>query len=433
MEKKKFSGWTQLVLVAFITGLTAQYGSTAVSLSNTIMKTSGQIAMTATAFGLGATIYSLMQGPPQLVIGAWIRKQGTRKVFLIGVPFMVFTTLVLSNVLKTDLSYILVYGIMWGLSYMLMSQLAMQSLINNWFIQRRGFAMNIVTAITCIFSFIAPYAVNWVLKISGNNFRIGWYSIGVLAAISYPLVFFLKNKPEDMGQHPDGVEPGSVLVEKSSTAVSTVYKVGDQAKAISVKEALKKPVYWAFILLAGLGFAVSMVAYSFASVHFVNNGISMDTISGAMAVRSFARLAFVLIVAKLSDKIEPGFLFALFAALCGLFTMLAANTQSAIVIYFYYSLAMIFSTCLTALIPIMLANVFGRESFPALQGIVLTVGGLVSSTTGTIAGVIADANGGSYSPAFIIYAVVCFVMTAIALFGVGIPCMKKYRASVGNL
>ena len=73
MESKKFSGWKQLLMISIITGLTAQYGGAAVSLSNTVMQNGAQVAMTATAFGLGSTVYSLMQGPPQILIGAWIK------------------------------------------------------------------------------------------------------------------------------------------------------------------------------------------------------------------------------------------------------------------------------------------------------------------------------------------------------------------------
>lgn len=426
---KKFSGWKQLVFVAIITGMTAQYGSAAVSLSNTIMRSGAQVAMTATAFGLGSTLYSLMQGPPQLVIGAWIKKQGTRRVFLLGIPFMVLVTLGLSNLLNTDISYILVYGIMWGLAYMLMSQIAMQSLINNWFIQRRGFAMNVMLAITCIFSFISPYVVNAVIGAAGNNFKAGWYSIGVMSLICYPLVFWLKDKPEDVGEYPDGVKPGTVIQSKDSTAVSTVYKVSDDMNTVTVKEALKNPKFISVLALSGLGFAVSMVAFSVASVHFVNEGFDLSTVSGAMAWRNFARLAFLLIIAKISDRIEPGFLFGIAAAACGIFTLLSANAgnMGIALVYVYFSVAMIFGACLNTIIPTMIANIFGRNIFPALQGIVLTVGGLVSATTGTIGGLIADADGGSYSQVFIIYAVVCFVMAAIAVLGVGIPCSKKYR------
>ena len=89
---------------------------------------------------------------------------------------------------------------------------------------------------------------------------------------------------------------------------------------------------------------------------------------------------------------------------------------------------MIYTACLIPVLATMLANIFGRESFPTLQGIVLTVGGLMSATTGTIGGMIADANNGSYSAAFVAYGITCLVACAIAVFGVGLPCARKYKA-----
>ena len=53
---------------------------------------------------------------------------------MMGIPFLILVTLGLSNLLNSDISYILVFGVFWGLSYMLTSQIAAQTLINNWFI-----------------------------------------------------------------------------------------------------------------------------------------------------------------------------------------------------------------------------------------------------------------------------------------------------------
>ena len=76
--------------------------------------------------------------------------------------------------------------------------------------------MNLMTAITCVFSFISPFIIQWVLnsEFSGGNFKFGWYSIGVFGILALPFVFFLKDRPEDVGQYPDGVEPGKVLETK---------------------------------------------------------------------------------------------------------------------------------------------------------------------------------------------------------------------------
>jgi MFS family permease len=430
----KFSGWSQLAFVSVIVGMTAQYGSTALSLSNAIMRSGVQVTMTATAFGIGATLYSLMQGPPQIIIGAWIKKQGTRKVFLLGIPFLVIVTLGISNFLNTDISYIIIFGVLWGLSYMFVSQIAAQTLVNNWFIQRRGQAISIMNIIGCVFSFISPFIVQRIIqsKFAGGSFKFGWYSIGVFGILSFVFVFFLKDKPEDIGQHPDGVEPSFVIETKKAARVSTVFKVGTGVQATTVKEALKKPMFWIMLICAGFGFAISMVGFAVASVHFLDNGYDMSILSSAMAWRSLARLVFVLIAVKILDRIEPAIIFGFGFLASGVLTIIAANPSGSVIIYAYFSMSMIWSACLATALPTMLANVFGRESFPALQGICLTVGGLISSTTGTIAGLIADTNGGSYSIAFIVYAIVAFVGCVFSVFGIGIPCVKKYRQSLAS-
>ena len=431
MESKKFSGWKQLLMISIITGLTAQYGGAAVSLSNTVMQNGAQVAMTATAFGLGSTVYSLMQGPPQILIGAWINKQGARKVFMMGIPFLILVTLGLSNLLNSDISYILVFGVFWGLSYMLTSQIAAQTLINNWFIQRRGEAMNLMTAITCVFSFISPYVVQGVINsgFAGGSFKFGWYSIGVFGILSLPFVFFLKDRPEDIGQHPDGVEPGQIIETKASSRVSTIFKVGIDVEATTMKQALRKPVFWAIMICASLGFAVSMVGFAFSSVHFMEKGYELSVVTSSMSWSSIVRLVFILLIAKVSDRIEPGFLFGISLAAYGAALLLSANPSGSIVIiYAYRFLSSIYSACLIPVLATMLANIFGRESFPSLQGVVLTAAGLVSATTGTIGGLLADANNGSYSTAFIVYGIVCFIASVVAVFGVGVPCAKKYKA-----
>lgn len=432
MEKKKFSGWKQLLMISIITSMTANYGSAAVSLTNAIMRNGAQVAMTATAFGVGATLYSLMQGPPQIIVGAWIKKQGTRKVFLLGIPFLLLVTLGLSNFLNTDISYILIFGVFWGLSYMLTSQIAAQTLVNNWFIQRRGQAMNLMMAITSVFSFVSPFIVQWIInsEFAGGNFKFGWYSIGIMGAFSLPLVFFLKDKPEDIGQYPDGVAPGHIIEMENASKISTVFKVGVDIEDTSVKQALKKPIFWAIMICSSLGFAVTMVGFAFGNVHFMNEGYQLSVITASMSWSSIVRLLTVLLFAKISDKIEPGYLLGIGLGACGIATLLAAfPTGSVFIIYAYRFLTAIYAATLIPTLATMVANIFGRESFPSLQGISLTAGGLISATTGTIGGLIADVNNGSFSVVFVVYGIVSLVACAVAVFGVGLPCARRYKKS----
>lgn len=66
-----------------------------------------------------------------------------------------------------------------------------------------------------------------------------------------------------------------------------------------------------------------------------------------------------------------------------------------------------------------------------LQGFTLLIGGLVSSTSGIITGALADLTG-DYTFGYIIYGVVALVGAAIAIFGVGIPCARRYKGEIAK-
>ena len=105
--------------------------------------------------------------------------------------------------------------------------------------------------------------------------------------------------------------------------VSTIYKVGADVKTTTVKQALKKPVFWAIMLCAGLGFAVSMVGFAFSSIHFMEKGYELSVITASMSWSSVVRLLFMLVIAKVSDRIEPGYLLGISLAAYGAATLLA--------------------------------------------------------------------------------------------------------------
>lgn len=426
MEKKKFFGWFQMILLAFIFGLTGEYGTGAISLSNAVMKSSGQVAMSATIFGLGTTIYSLMQGPPQVLLGAWIRKQGPKRIYMVGVPLMAVVTLVAPHFLHSNISYLIVYGFLWGICYMLVSQIAKQSLISNWFNQKRGMAMNLLQSIGVLFGFLCPFMINWVLKTFGD-FHYGWYSVGVTSILAFPLVFFLKDKPEDVGQYPDGIEPGTILQQKTKSAISTVYKAPADTKAIGYKDALKMPMFWIFAICASLGFAISALGFGIANTHFLKSGYTLRQITTVTSVRSLVQFSFLMLFAKISDKVEPGYIFGIIGTITSVSIWLVSSGHSMPALYFEMCISMVFAVCVNTMLPTAVCNYFGRESFPALQGVIMMIAGLISSTTSIICGLIADVNGGSYTKAFILYGFICLVCALIGFIGVGFNMNRKYK------
>ena len=433
--EKKFIGWKQVVIISFIVGVTSNFFVASAAISNAIMKTSGQVAMSATVFGLGASVFSFMQGIPQLFIARVVTKKGSRSVLIVGCILCIAVGLGFSNLISTGASYVIIYGFFFGGAYVLTSQVASQTLVNNWFHARRGRAQGIMRAITTVFVVVAPYITNLVItKLGGGDFRIGWYLAGGISVLGLILCFFLVDNPEDVGQYPDGIPIGETIdvneATKKVSNISTVYKRANKDKSITVKEAMKMPMFWFILICGALGFTVMMIS-SIANIHFLDKGISLTTVSLSSGARSMVVILFMMLMAAIADRIEPGFLaagtFVLFALSC----LFAAFPTGDISVYLYQFLAASINSTLFVLIPTMIGNYFGRESFPTIQGIVLMVGGLLSSTTGLISGYIGDVTG-DFAVAFLIYGAISIIVAIICVFAIGIPSRIKYKKELAN-
>jgi MFS family permease len=434
MAKSKFSGWAQLVLVALVGGFTSILFGGILLISNTVMFSGQQIVISATLFGLGFSVYSFMQGPPQLLLAQFIRKIGSRKILTIGSILMAVIGLGISNFINSGITFVIIYGGLYGFAFMATSQLASQTLVNNWFHQRRGQAQSLMRAIGALFQIAAPYLATFFTTRFGGGFKVGWRVGGITAAIAIILCFFLKNTPQECGQVPDGLAGGETGdVKKKAVKVSTVYKRPIDQPSISLKEAQKMPIFWAMVVVSTLGFTVMMINPTF-NAHFRNYGFSLETISTATAIRSVLGVVLLLGVASISDKIEPAFIyglcFVMFAGCC----FITANLVSAgtWVIYVAYFLFTAMFSCGITLMPMIYANYFGVQHFPAIQGFSLLLGGLLSSTTGVITGALADLTGG-FSFAYNLYGFVALAAAAIMVFAVGIPSARKYKREIAGV
>lgn len=429
VSKVKFSGWRMLILVSLIVALDASSDLGFLSISNTVMFSGQQIAITATTFGLAFSVYAFLQGPTQPIVAQIVKKIGSRNTLIIGSLLSIVLGLGVSNFITSGTSFVAIYGVVYGLSNVISQQLAAQTLINNWFHQRRGQALAIHRAIGAFFGIFAPYVATYVITQYGGSFRIGWYLAGANSVITLIMCFFLKNSPKDVGQTVDGSVFGDTInIKENPKGISTVYKRPIGLPKITLKEARKMPIFWAVVISSALGFVLVMAINASFNVYFTAVGFSLESISIASAVRSIVAVVLLIIMSTLLDKVEPAFVYGVaFIAYAASCYLSAAMPSSGVwVIYTAYALQAFLSACVVTITPAILANLFGTESFITLQGFTLLVGGLLSSTSGVIVGALADLTGG-FSFGLIVYGTIGLIAAVIITLGVGIPCTRKYK------
>jgi predicted MFS family arabinose efflux permease len=243
---------------------------------------------------------------------------------------------------------------------------------------------------------------------------------GVIAIIL--ALIFIKNRPEDIGELPDGeVAEGDAQSTASAPAKpSRVYKNNE---SVTLKQALRRPAFYLIVLALSAGFYAFSNNAGCAVAHFTTQGFDPAMIAAGVSVLGICMMAGVFLVGIISDFVEPlrliGFL-GIFAALA---LFIAAFFNQDWTIFVYYALVGLTFGGISNLVPTAIANFWGRDHFPKILGTAMMIGGFVTSWAGTIGGAIFEATG-AYTNAFILGAVIIIICALCGIF-IKIPKAEK--------
>ncbi len=182
-----------------------------------------------------------LEGP---FAGWLIDKFGNRNLLIPTVLLAVTGYFALSQFVDGFWSFALVYLLMVSLGNSIAFQHAMFAGINQWFRRRRSLAISILAAVSSLGGLFIVPSMNGVIE------RWGWETASLLAGVAYlvflfPLCFFFRDKPEDMGLLPDG----------DSAPPSAAARGGGRRRILrdyTVREAIRTQAYWLLMLGAGL-------------------------------------------------------------------------------------------------------------------------------------------------------------------------------------
>ena len=424
MKKTKFFGWQQVILLSILYGFGYNMSNSALAISNATMLAGGQVAMTASMYGLSYSLFSLMQGPSQPIVGKLVKKFGPKKILIGGNFLLVLVAFLIPNFISSGITFVIGYGLIFGINAVMINQLAPQTLINNWFHQRLGQAQVLMRAISTTLVVAVPYLTTYVINNFGKgNFKAGWYFAGFGALISMVFSFFLKETPDKYGQTPDGINIELDAKENRKIA-ATVYKrpIG---KDIAYKDAIKMPQFWLMVVVAAIGF-MCLMTKSYNDVYHASIGISMENISIAVGVATACNILFMFFISAILDKFEPAFVIGVVFVIFAFNGVLSWLQVGTFIVYTNSILTLLINSSTMTIMPAIYANYFGRANFPQIQGLSLLISGLLSSTTGIIGGYIKDLTG-SYAIAYLLYGALALVAAFIAFFLIGVPSIKKYR------
>ena len=331
-----------------------------------------------TTVSLGVSLTTLGAGAMALLVGIVVDRWGPRRSIILGVTGLAASFLLLSRMIALWQYYALLT--FQGMVLPFAGLIPHQSLIGLWFVRKRGSAMGMMMAGLGIGGLLFPW-LNGLL-IESLGWRSAYLTGGIILGV-IPLtaaLVLLRNRPEEVGQYPDGM-PTTVNLSALPTSGATL------------KQAVRSFAFW------GLGLAVLLWA--------INNGVIMlhlpamlqdagmplKQAGGVLGLMLGVSIIGRLGIGQLADRFEPRTVLAV-ALICmglGALPLLApANPTMRSLFVVLYGVAQGGGA---TVIPLVVQPFFGMRAFGKIYGLIvmgMTAGFSIGNYLG---GRIYDLNG----------------------------------------
>jgi MFS family permease len=353
------------------------------------------------------TLYFFTSGIMGLMIGRNIDRYGPKWMLLIGAVIIGAGFLLLSFIDKVWQLYA-IYFLM-ALGFSCTSLIPVNTLITNWFIRKRGFAMSLtntgLSAGGIVMVPLASYIISrWGLAVALPVLG-AVYCVVVVATTS-----FVKQRPSDLHQYPDGEPPEMKPADKQSAALSYY----GQMRAWSRAQAIRSVPFWSIVIAFLLALA-GQIAFLVHQVSFLSRYLGVSGAATAVSITAGASIVGRLWLGTFVDRLDKRHVIMVCFLIQGTAVITLAHFHHVVILYlgtFAFGLTMGNIIMMQSLI---IAECFGLVSFATVSGLagVFTMSGAAFGPT--IAGIIFDATQ-SYRYAFTIFAALSAIAILVIYF-----------------
>ena len=388
-----FYGWWMVAVSGFIMVVTAVPVFQASAVWAVALES--QFGWSRTQLGLALSftrVEGSLTGP---IAGYLVDRMGTR--------FMVFTGLLVLTVGFFLFSQVQNLW-MFYLAYFVMSVgqgqagwLTVMTLLNHWFVRHRGMAMGLAMVGMGIGTLILVPVIAWLIDPDAD--RLGWRrTLEILAVVSLVSAIVLpkvvRNKPEDVGQHPDGVPP----------VVATALNADSEPELeLTIGQALRTQAFWCISFGHGLGSMVVLAIMSHLGLLLRDMGYGLQTTGWVIMVQTAVAIIFQFLGGWIGDRIPKNVALFIFTAIQGIGVVFLTLGPEMIN---FYAFAVLFGVGFGGRTPLTTAirgDYFGRASFGKILGISTVPMNVLLLVAAPMAGFMRDELG-DYDMAFLLLA-----------------------------
>ena len=354
-------------------------------------------------FTLYTTITSVLSMLAMLVFGELYRKKPRRIRLYIAIGGLTGCLVFFGYSLSSKLWHFYTLSAIYGCVATTLAGISVTTLVNNWFVDKRGLATGLAFAGSGVSATIMTPVLTTV--VTDYGWRMGYRTMSLVSfIILIPAMLLIRLEPSDKGLLPYGVTPHPSEEDKRSIPV--IEQTGlTRAQAVKTSSFYFQSIGIFCLSLAGMGISNHAISY------FTDIGYSPLTASTAMSLVMTIMIGAKILLGAVFDKIGS-VRSAILTGLCMIASTLSIRFAGAGAFMPY-----VFSVCfgfgystLTVPYSYLIGQNFGTREFSSIYSLICTLGSLGGGIAATLTGMLYDRLG-SYYPVWTIY----FVLACLAL------------------
>ena len=354
------------------------------------------------------TLYFVTAGINGFLIGRRIDRYGPKWVLVLG-SLAIGSGYCLLSLITAKWQLYAAYLVM-AIGFSCINIVPINTLIANWFIRRRGFAMSLANTGLSLGGIVLVPLASFVIVQWGLGSALPLLgALGCIIIIPMAL-FVIKQRPADLNQFPDGETRRTSAVEPGGLSLSHAI----QSRVWTRVEAMRTIAFWAIVsaFLLALG---GQVAFLIHQISFLSRYLGITGAATAVSITAFASVIGRLVLGTFVDRLDKRYVAMACFLLQGAAVLTLAYYNHVVILYlgtFVFGLTMGSILMVQSLI---IGECFGLASFATVSGFtgLFTMSGAAFGPT--LAGVIYDATG-SYQTAFTIFAALSMIAMIVIFF-----------------
>ncbi len=266
---RKFYGWTNVGLFFFIQFAASGFVYFAYSVVFPVMvETMDWNRGTAS---LAQSIALIALGLSYPLTGYLLSRLGVRQTLTIGLLVMLTGLVLLVSAVTEIWQWILIWGGVMGLSFALTGPICSQTAMISWFSIKRSTTIGIVMTGGALGGALAQPMLATAMD-QFDSWRAAWLIAAAMVIIALIATQFVINRPQDIGQFPDGVDPG--LAARSPLTRNLRPKTHRTGHDWTMKQIIRTPAIYLVLLISVGYFGSFFFLLNHGVLHLTDNGLS---------------------------------------------------------------------------------------------------------------------------------------------------------------